>query len=68
MASDLGFKFGIMKGFQKGITLEGRTSGSFPRVGLQNKVAEKNLQNFGIQVRIQVRDHERFPKWYNTWG
>ena len=32
---------GVMRGFQKGITLGGRTSGSVNLVGLQNKVAKK---------------------------
>ena len=31
-ASELGFKSGVMRGFQKGITLGGRTSGSFRKV------------------------------------
>ena len=30
-----------MRGFQKGITLGGRTSGSVNLVGLQNRVAKK---------------------------
>ena len=42
-----GFKMGVMRGFQKGITLGGRTSGSVHIAGLQNRVA-KNLQNFCI--------------------
>ena len=32
---------GIMRGFQKGITLGGRTPGSFHMVGVQNCVAKK---------------------------
>ena len=31
-ASELGFKLGVMRGFQKGITLGGRTSGSVRKV------------------------------------
>ena len=31
-ASDLGFKLGVMRGFQKGITLGGRASGSVRKV------------------------------------
>ena len=46
-SSELGFKMGIMRGFQKGITLGGRTSANFYLMGLQNRVA-KNLQNFCI--------------------
>ena len=34
-------KSGVMRGFQKGITLGGRTSGSVNFVGLQNRVAKK---------------------------
>ena len=30
-----------MRGFQKGITLGGRTTGSFHMVGLQTRVAKK---------------------------
>ena len=43
--SYLGFESGVMRGFQKGITLGGRTSGSVNLMGLQNRVAKK-LQNF----------------------
>ena len=32
LASELGFKLGVMRGFQKGITLGGRTSGSVRKV------------------------------------
>ena len=46
-ASELGFKFGVMRGFQKDITLGVGTSRSFHILGLQKWVA-KNLQNFGI--------------------
>ena len=31
-ASEFGFKLGVMKGFQKGITLGGRASGSVRKV------------------------------------
>ena len=41
--SELGFKSGIMRGFQKGITLGGRTSANFHLMGLQNRVAKKFL-------------------------
>ena len=34
-ASELGFKFGVMRGFQKVITLGGGTSGGFHILGLQ---------------------------------
>ena len=40
-ASELGFKSGIMRGFQKGIILGGRTSANFYLMGLQNRVAKK---------------------------
>ena len=46
-SSELGLKSGIKRGFQKGITLGGRTSANFYLMGLQNRVA-KNLQNFCI--------------------
>ena len=40
-ASVSGSTSGVMRGFQKGITLGGRTSGSVNLVGLQNRVAKK---------------------------
>ena len=40
-ASECGSKSGIMRGFQKGITLGGRTSGSFHVKGLRKRVAKK---------------------------
>ena len=40
-ASDLRFNWGVMRGFQKGITLGGRTSGRVNLVGLQKWVAKK---------------------------
>ena len=39
-ASELGSKSGVMRGFQKGITLGGRTSESVNFMGLQNRVAK----------------------------
>ena len=45
--SELGFKFGVMRGFQKDMTLGDGTPGSSHILGLQKWVA-KNLQNFGI--------------------
>ena len=44
-AAESGFKLGVVEGFQKGITLMGRISGSFHscKNGLQ-----KNVQNFCI--------------------
>ena len=46
-ASKLGFKLGVMGGFQKGITLGGKISESYHILGLQKWVA-KNVQNFCI--------------------
>ena len=40
-ASELGCMLGVMRGFQKGITLGGRTSGSVHNVGLQKWIAKK---------------------------
>ena len=40
-ASDLGFNLGVMRGFQKGITLGGRIFGRVNLVGLQKSVAKK---------------------------
>ena len=44
---EMGSKSGFMRGFQKGITLDDKTSRSVNLVGLQNRVAKK-LQNFCI--------------------
>ena len=41
LSSELESKLEVIRGFQKGITLGGRTSGSFHMVGLQNRVAKK---------------------------
>ena len=38
---DLGSKLGVMRDFQKGIALGGRTSESFCNNGLQKRVAKK---------------------------
>ena len=40
-ASDIGFNLGVMRGFQKGITLGGRISGRVNIVGLQKWAAKK---------------------------
>ena len=40
-ASELGFKSGVMRGFQKGITLGGRVTGRVHIVGLQKRLAKK---------------------------
>ena len=40
-ASELVSELGVMRGFQKGITLGGRTSVSVNLVALQNRVAKK---------------------------
>ena len=40
-ASELGSALGVMRGFQKGMTLDGQTSRSDNYVGLQKKVAKK---------------------------
>ena len=48
-APELGFKFGVMKGFRKGITLGVRTPGSFYILGLQKWVAN-NLLNFASEL------------------
>ena len=46
-ATELKFLKNVMRGFQKGITLGGKTLGNLQNVGVQNRVA-KNLQNFYI--------------------
>ena len=56
-----------MRGFQKGITLGGRTPRSIHNAGLQNRVAKK-IANFLHPSWDSYGGHERFPKRYNTWG
>ena len=51
-ASELGFKLGIMRGFQKGITLGGRTSANFYLMGLQNRVAKKFAKFLHLSVDL----------------
>ena len=43
---------GIMRGFQKGITLGGRTSGRFNMVGSQNRVAKKFANFLHLSVDL----------------
>ena len=50
-ASELGFKLEVVGGFQKGITLGGRISGSFHILCLQKWVA-KHLQTFGSAQKV----------------
>ena len=49
----LGFKFGVMRGFRKGITLEVRTSGSSHILGLQKLVA-KNYKIFASEFGFKL--------------
>ena len=51
-ASELGFKSGIMRGFQKGIILGGRTSANFYVMGLQNRVANKFANFLHLSVDL----------------
>ena len=51
-ASELGSKSGVMRGFQKGITLDGRTFETVNLVSLQNRVAKKFANFFCIRVGI----------------
>ena len=44
-ASELGFKSGVIRGFQKGITFGGRTSGSDYIEALQKWFAKKFAKN-----------------------
>ena len=40
-ASEFGFKLGVMRGFQKGITIGGRASGSFQNSGVAKMGCKK---------------------------
>ena len=51
-ASGFGFKLGIMRGFQIGITLGGRTSANFYLMGLQNRVAKKFAKFLHLSVEL----------------
>ena len=52
-----------MKGFQKGITLRGRTSGSFYILGLQ-----KNLHNFASELGFKLGVMTGFRKGITLGG
>ena len=70
-ASELGFKLGVMRGFQKGITLGGRTSGSVRKVWvggvvvvgcwiieslcLPTEVSRDLYVTFTLLVKVKVR-------------
>ena len=43
---------GCMRGFQKGITLGGRTSANFYLMGLQNRVAKKFAKFLHLSVDL----------------
>ena len=45
---------GVMRGFQKGITLGGRTPGSFHMKGLQKRVAKKFAKKFAKYLHLSV--------------
>ena len=47
-------ELGVMRGFQKGITLGGRTSGSVNLVGLQNKVASVTRDVVRMSSRYEL--------------
>ena len=50
--SECGSKSGIMRGFQKGITLRGRTSANFYLIELQNSVAKKVAKFVHLSVDL----------------
>ena len=66
-APELGFKFGVMRGFRKGITLEGRTSGSFHILGLQKLVA-KNYNIFASEFGFKLGAMRGFQKGITLGG
>ena len=51
-----------MRGFQKGITLGGRTFGMFYNVGLQNWVAKKICKIFASEFRFKSGVMRGFQK------
>ena len=56
-----------MRGFRKGITLEGKTSGSFHILGLQKWVV-KNLQNFASELGFKLGVMRGFQKGIKLGG
>ena len=56
-----------MRGFQKGITLGGRTSANFYMMGLQNRVAKK-LQNFLSELGFKSGIMRGFQKCITLGG
>ena len=67
-ASELGFKSGIMRGFQKGIILGGRTSANFYLMGLQNRVAKKFCKIFASECGSKSGIMRGFQKGITLGG
>ena len=51
LGSEFGFKFWVMRGFQKGITLGVRPYGSFHNLGLQ-KICKIFASELGFKLRV----------------
>ena len=67
-ASELGFKSGIIRGFQKDITLGGRTSANFYLMGLQNRVAKKICTIFTSELGFKSGIIRGFQKGITLGG
>ena len=63
----VGFKSGVMRGFQKGLTLGGRDSGSFHILGLQKWVA-KNCKIFASELGFKSGVMGGFQKGITLGG
>ena len=66
-ASDLGFNLGVMRGFQKGITLGGRTSRNDHIEGMQ-KGCKKICKIFASEFRFNLGVMRGFQKGITLGG
>ena len=67
-ASGCRSKSGIMRGFQKGITLGGRTSENSYLMGLQNRVAKKICKIFASELGFKSGIIRGFQKGITLGG
>ena len=68
MAFELRFKLGVMKGFQKGITLGGRASGSFQNSGVAKMGCKKICKIFASEFGFKLGVMRGFQKGITLGG
>ena len=67
-ASEFGFNLGVMRGFQKGITLGGRASGSFQNSGVAKMDCKKICKIFASELGFKLGVMRGFQKGITLWG